>query len=1046
MRPLFSCLALLTLLPGLFAAEIRHVEDAAIRAITFVDEREGWAVGDEGVIWHTIDGGTTWERQASGVRASLRSVYFPTPYNGIGWIAGREERPGGGSIGVVLFTRDGGVAWRRILVNSLPGLHLVKFVDAQTGYLAGEGTDAFPSGVFATTNGGRSWQPVPGARATCWRAGDFGQEGGALAGAWNRLATVRRGQVHALDMDTLGGRTLGGLQLRGDDAVAVGQGGLVLLSKKSRGSSWHYAELKLPRAVVEALDLHAVAGQGQHIWAVGRPGSVVLHSPDFGQTWELLATGQSLPLHGLYFHNEQRGWAVGELGTILTTRDGGKTWQVQRRGGQRLAVLCLTARPADMPLDTITALGARDGYLTASLCLTAAEPGSAEPARVGEDCRFAEAVRQAGGAIGETLWQFPMSTHLSGTTAETLLAHWDRLHGGQSVDRLQAALILAIRTYRPDVILTSGGSEALSHLLAEVAARAFRRAADPSEQPEHLSGLHLPTHKTGKLYRVDKAGPDSTVRLDNNAVAGRLGGSVREFSTAPLALLGQGPAPVERTYRLLAATLTGAEAHSDLMMGLSLAVGGVARREQAEEEELSQEATRAIRQRAQMWALAENPAQAGPGSSDQVLSQIGPMLADLPGDTGARVAHGLAQQYARRGQWLLARETYLLLLERYPAHQLAIDGYRWLLLHQASSEARRRHELGQFLVVGQTLHGQIREEPRPVAQPTAKDKSTKETTGRRVGDLPSFATKQQRELAYLNTPEDARRWYQGCLTLEKKLAGFGPLYVSDPTVQFSVQSARRQLGETTAALQWFRDFVATQPDGPWKTAAQAELWLANRVGPAPKPVLMARPTAARPFLDGQFDEPCWQQAQSVRLQNAIGRTQTSHPTEVRLTHDRDFLYVAVRCGSPEASVASAAQPRTRDQDLRSQDRVSLLLDLDRDYGTYFHLQVDARGCVLEDCWGDRSWNPRWFVAVQREGGTWSVEAAIPRTALTGDHLTPGKCWAFNAIRILPGQGVQAFSLPAEAPEEAVRPEGMGLLLFGQDREHAARRADEPTAR
>jgi hypothetical protein len=108
-----------------------------------------------------------------------------------------------------------------------------------------------------------------------------------------------------------------------------------------------------------------------------------------------------------------------------------------------------------------------------------------------------------------------------------------------------------------------------------------------------------------------------------------------------------------------------------------------------------------------------------------------------------------------------------------------------------------------------------------------------------------------------------------------------------------------------------------------------------------------------------------------------------------------------------------------------------MLDLDRDYGTCFHLQVDATGCVAEDCWGDPTWDPRWFVAVHHEPTSWTVEAAIPRTALMTDHITPGKTWAANVVRVLPGQGVQAFSLPAEAPEEALRPEGMGLLLFAQ---------------
>ena len=98
--------------------------------------------------------------------------------------------------------------------------------------------------------------------------------------------------------------------------------------------------------------------------------------------------------------------------------------------------------------------------------------------------------------------------------------------------------------------------------------------------------------------------------------------------------------------------------------------------------------------------------------------------------------------------------------------------------------------------------------------------------------------------------------------------------------------------------------------------------------------------------------------------------------------------------------------------------------------------MDQRGCVLEDCWGDRTWNPRWFVAIHREPTVWTAEIAIPRNALTGDHITAGNAWAANVIRVVPGEGVQALSLPAEAPEEAPRLEGMGLILFARDAEQA----------
>ncbi len=106
--------------------------------------------------------------------------------------------------------------------------------------------------------------------------------------------------------------------------------------------------------------------------------------------------------------------------------------------------------------------------------------------------------------------------------------------------------------------------------------------------------------------------------------------------------------------------------------------------------------------------------------------------------------------------------------------------------------------------------------------------------------------------------------------------------------------------------------------------------------------------------------------------------------------------------------------------------MSLLLDLDRDYSTYFHLQVDQRGCVCEDCWGDQGWNPNWYVAVHSGTTSWQIEAAIPLVELTADPVTLGKAWACNLVRVIPGHGVQAMSVPADVEP---RPEGMGLLLF-----------------
>jgi hypothetical protein len=142
--------------------------------------------------------------------------------------------------------------------------------------------------------------------------------------------------------------------------------------------------------------------------------------------------------------------------------------------------------------------------------------------------------------------------------------------------------------------------------------------------------------------------------------------------------------------------------------------------------------------------------------------------------------------------------------------------------------------------------------------------------------------------------------------------------------------------------------------------------------------------------------------------------------------DQEFLYVALRCRHPSGQRVAPLKPRPVDADLTQFDRVSITIDLDRDYATYFQLQVDQRGCVRDDCWGDLSWNPKWFVAVDSTDDCWQIEAAIPLGELTSDRIMPTTVWACNVVRTIPGRGLQAWSTPADVEP---RPEGMGLLLF-----------------
>ncbi|HEY7329670.1 MAG TPA: YCF48-related protein [Gemmataceae bacterium] len=1039
------------LCPSVHAADLRNFEDAGLHAVQFWDNREGWAVGDEGVIWHTIDGGKHWERQPSGVRASLRSLHFLDPYTG--WVVGREELPGGGgSTGVVLFTKDGGLKWKRLMLNMLPGLNCVRFVDERAGYkvgyLVGDGSDAHPSGVFVTTDGGRNWQPVPGTRSSSWLAAAFSDNGeGALVGAWNRLATVRKDRVFQVNMDTLGGRSLRGVQLRGEDGLAVGQGGLILRSERTRGSTWKYVGLDLDENVRRAWDFHAVHGIGNHYWVVGRPGSVALHSDNRGQNWQVVRTGQQLPLNGIFFTDEQHGWAVGELGTITATSDGGKTWQVQHRGGQRAAVLFLHARPGGIPMDTVAQLGGQEGYLCAALRVTASDLTTAALDRSSEAARFATAVRQAGGAAGEMFWAFPVSSHLLRVPRLELLRAWNAMQEDQAADQLLHQLVMTIRMWQPAVIITDNGEEKTNgfgcdSLLAEAVTAAFEKAGDAKAFPEQIGGLGLSPWQAAKVYGVSETSArrqQGQVSLDLTSIASRLQATPREFAAAPSSMLAGGPVtlPDHRDFRLLGAHVKDAASHHELMEGIDLPAGGLARRALSDAGETPEDLVKAIRQCTMLRTLSETPAGAL-NDPNRLLSRIDPMLADMPDDMAASTAFAVANRYVRMGQWSLAREVFQLLIEHYPVHPLAMDSYRWLIRHNSSSEARHRHELGQFLVVESEQHGvpinkgsTLGKAGEPDANvPGIKMPAWKPGMNKPLETPNLLTTERDKQTFLFATRDQIRQWYQSSLVLEPRLAGFGPQLTGDPSMQFCLQAARRNLGDFETPQKWYTQFVSRQPDGPWRSAALSELWLINHTGAPPKPVLTCRFADSRPLLDGNLTDACWQ-SKPGKLQNAASETVKECPTEVHFTYDHEFLYISLKCSHPANYYVPPVKPRTRDADLRGHDRVSILLDLDRDYCTCYHLQIDQRGCVCEDCWGDKTWDPRWFVAVHSEPTCWSVEAAIPLVALTSDGITAGRAWACNVVRVLPGRGVQAWSLPAEVPEESMRPEGMGLLIFTQ---------------
>ena len=121
--------------------------DYTLGAICFADEKHGWAVGDEGVIIHSSDGGKTWKRQECPVPYFLMGITFLSPTKG--WIVTEQTH--------ILYTEDGGKTWEVQFSDQDFILKAVSFADDLHGWTVGE-----YGYIYYTSDGGKNWQNQAG--------------------------------------------------------------------------------------------------------------------------------------------------------------------------------------------------------------------------------------------------------------------------------------------------------------------------------------------------------------------------------------------------------------------------------------------------------------------------------------------------------------------------------------------------------------------------------------------------------------------------------------------------------------------------------------------------------------------------------------------------------------------------------------------------------------------------------------------------------------------------------------------------------------------
>lgn len=230
------------------------------------------AAGEGGQIFLSDDEGKTWRAVKSPVDVTLTALYFHDAKHG--WAAGHDA--------AILRTEDGGETWQ--VAHLAPGderpLLDILFRDAQNGIAVGA------YGTFLESrDGGRSWNS----------------------------RKILNGDPH---LNALAASS-GGKQF------IAGEAGVVLYSGDNGA---HWTRLNSPYKgsyfgilVIDETDLIAFGLRGN-----------VYRSADLGWVWSAIPNSSQASLMGAQALATDRAVLVGQDGTVLLTRDGGRTFTHHR--------------------------------------------------------------------------------------------------------------------------------------------------------------------------------------------------------------------------------------------------------------------------------------------------------------------------------------------------------------------------------------------------------------------------------------------------------------------------------------------------------------------------------------------------------------------------------------------------------------------------------------------------------------------------------------------------------------------------------------------
>ncbi|HKB56932.1 MAG TPA: YCF48-related protein [Lacunisphaera sp.] len=237
---------------------------AMLTGVAFPDAQHGWAVGHDGVILATSDGGLTWVRQDDG--KDLETVYLSVLF--------RDATHGFavGAYGKFIMTSDGGKNWTAAKPAE-EEVHYNRISEGTDGwlYLAGEsGT------LLVSQDGGKNWTKA--------KVPYEGSLFGALPLEIGRVVVyglrghILRSEDHGADWEptnsTVKVLIMGGTRLASGPVVLAGQGGNFFVSRDGGRTFNDWKPADFGTSVADVID----AGDGT-LLTVGEAGAVRVTLP-----------------------------------------------------------------------------------------------------------------------------------------------------------------------------------------------------------------------------------------------------------------------------------------------------------------------------------------------------------------------------------------------------------------------------------------------------------------------------------------------------------------------------------------------------------------------------------------------------------------------------------------------------------------------------------------------------------------------------------------------------------------------------------------------